>query len=350
MADDGIAFSLQLAGFVSSGAFLGAAVSLNLALLYGTYCYPRAVGLFVVVPYVTYTRVLGRRELGLGARWDAFSRNFLLLRILRRYMRLTVVVHDDLRKGRAKRSGSKTLTKGKEPKDQNYLFAVFPHGTNSDYRILMDGLMDTIFDSENQDSNARPLSVSKVRTLAASILFRIPLVREISLWTGCVDARRSVAEKLLAASYSVLVLPGGQDEQIRTQRGVEQVYLQRRKGFVKLALRYQVPLVPVYVFGASDLYYTSNRWSHVRLWMVKNLGISIPLCWGQWGSPLCPLPVPTTIVFGKPIQVRDMVQTAGSPTHEEVEKVHTIFTEALMELFDKHKEKLGYGDRALKIL
>ncbi|GMF39769.1 unnamed protein product [Phytophthora fragariaefolia] len=39
-----------------------------------------------------------------------------------------------------------------------------------------------------------PLSTR--RHLAASVCFRVPFYREYVLWSGCVDARRSVAEKV----------------------------------------------------------------------------------------------------------------------------------------------------------
>ena len=41
-----------------------------------------------------------------------------------------------------------------------------------------------------------PLSMR--RHLAASICFRVPLYRDYMLWSGCVDARRSVAQKVIA--------------------------------------------------------------------------------------------------------------------------------------------------------
>lgn len=59
-------------------------------------------------------------------------------------------------------------------------------------------------------------------------------MRELSLWSGCVDARRSVAEKLLKQGESLMVLPGGEAEQIMTVRGQELLYIKERKGFIRL--------------------------------------------------------------------------------------------------------------------
>ena len=145
----------------------------------------------------------------------------------------------------------------------------------------------------------------RVRSLVATVLFKLPVVREICLWTGCVDARRSVAEKLLDRRHSLLVVPGGEAEQIRTAYGRERVYLKRRKGFVKLAMRKGVPVVPVYVFGCSDAYRTSHALFGPRNWLVKNLGVCVTFATGKWGSPCCPFPVRHTVVFGRPVDVAE---------------------------------------------
>jgi len=232
---------------------------------------------------------------------------------------------------------SKALQKSENEPDAQFLFAFFPHGTWADYRLLSDGMWYKMF----------PNIGEKIRTLAASILFKIPVVREISLWTGCVDASRAVAEGLLDKGYSVVVLPGGEAEQIRTVYQKEGVYLKNRKGFVKLAMRKGIPIVPVYVFGASDYYYTNQSLFGPRVWMQKKMGICIPLAIGLWGSFLCPLPVKTTVVFGEPLSFK--LKETGSPTDEELNAGHEEFCKSLLLLFNSYKDELGYGDRSLEV-
>ena len=128
--------------------------------------------------------------------------------------------------------------------------------------------------------------------------------------------------------------------------------------FVKIAMKHRVPIVPVYVFGCSDFYRTSSALLSLRLGLVKTLGISIPLAWGLWGSWICPRAIPTTVCFGKPLQLakNDTTTPKGggetSPTisAEELDDGHQKFIDALQELFEHHRQKLGYGDRALEVI
>jgi 1-acyl-sn-glycerol-3-phosphate acyltransferase len=342
----------DLLGFICYCGLMLPAVLLTLALLVGTVMYPHIVGLGVVLPYYTYTLFLDRADIRDGAPWPLFSQHYFIFPILRRFLNMKIIASDELLEADAKakqNTANITSRKGDGNSNDNgnknnkqntpqFLFAVFPHGSNVDYRLLMEGMVyETL-----------PHLAPNIRTLAATVIFRLPLVREFALWTGCIDASRAVASKALRAGRSILVLPGGEAEQIRTVHGKEKVYLQRRKGFIKIALRHGVPIVPVYVFGASDYYHTWFLGYGLRLWIMKKLGICITLAFGLYGSTLCPMPVETTIVFGKPLDVT--IKAAGAPSDKEVVDAHQQFCEALRKLFDKHKKSLGYGDRQLEIL
>jgi len=207
----------------------------------------------------------------------------------------------------------------------------------SDFRVLLQGLLPTTF----------PNVGKKVRSLAASVLFYIPVVREISLFTGCISATRSVATKALERGQSLLVLPGGEAEQLLTKHGVELIYLKHRKGFVKLAMKNNTFLVPVYVFGCNDLFVTKDTFYKQRHWIMKKFGICLPLAKGVLGS-WCPLQVDQTVVFGDPIRFKNY--TDVGPTEEEVNVAHEQFTVAIKKLFDENKKQCGYADRELIIV
>lgn len=328
-------------GFCAFHLLLGAVVMVNLVVLVGTYFCSTWVVLGVLVPYYTYALVVNPCHLKTGARWTNFSQDFALLRYGRRLLNLRVVGNPALKATRSRSQTEAQLhTDAANPQPSHgrpgtqFILGVFPHGLNADFRILVDGLLP----------DAMP--GASVRTLAATILFCLPVVREMALWTGCVDASKQVARRCLRYGLSLFIFPGGQQEQLRTTCGEELVFVQRRKGFVKLALEFGVPLVPAYVFGASDLYRTSHWALWTRLSILKYLGISITLGTGCYGSWCCPLPVDTTMVLGEPIPVSQV----DEPSADQVDRVHAQFVAALQQLFDKHKEEMGYGDRTLEII
>ena len=224
------------------------------------------------------------------------------------------------------------------------IFAFFPHGVNSDFRILMDG--------EMHDAFAKTYEKAPARTLTASILFKLPGIRQLALKTACVDAGRSTATRCLKEGFSLMLCPGGQDEQMETIYGRERVFLKKRAGFVRLALIHNVPVVPAFCFGSSDLYYTSRLAHGLRVWLVRNLRIALPFYSGDWGMFAYPTPrgfpraVPQDIVFGDPISLPHILE----PTKEQVAAAHDTFIAALTKLFDAHKAEYGYPNRKLEVL
>lgn len=375
---------IQLLGFICINGLFCTAIGSSLFVLIHLFRYTNtAITLYCIIPYLTYTQCVPillrqkRDEYTGHKRWKFFSQYFPIFILFRKFLQLNVItpLPKELTTTNKNEDDDDDDESNTQQQQQQFIFGVFPHGVSSDYRILLDGMLYDLL--PNLDS---------ILTLSASILFRLPLVRELSLWTGCVDASRHVAEQILAtntstntntiAKSSLLILPGGEAEQIRTMQGRERVYLQSRKGFIKLAMRYRVPVVPVYVFGVSDAYNTYYNhhptfWYKARYWLMQTFGICLPIGFGFYLSPFCPIPLKHTIVFGKPIPVYNIMKkhntnddddgkdengdsshrtTTTSPTSEELDLAHDQFCIALRQLFDEHKFKLGYGDRELEIV
>jgi len=221
--------------------------------------------------------------------------------------------------------------------DKNYIFAAFPHGAcTAQHLITMTNgcrMLDEVHRGERRD-------------LAASVLFLIPVVRELLLWLGNVDAGASTAHYNLKKQRSLLIFVGGEAEQLMTTRGVHQVFLAKRKGFIKLAIQYGVPLVPVYCFGENDVFYVSKALLPLRKWLMHNWHIGITPFWGRWGSWM-PLRVPLDLVVGEPITV--IQQARETITDEAVDTLHGKFCVALTALFDANKGRFGCANASLKI-
>ena len=280
--------------------------------------------LYAFLPYSAFNAIARFEKEG-GMTFPFFAKYFPLFPILRRHLNLTVELHPELAK--AERKGA-----------AQFIFAMFPHGCGSDFRILLQGMLPSVLPNIHE----------RVRSLAASVLFLLPVLREFTLFTGCISASRPVAERALKAGRSLIILPGGEAEQLMTARRQEKIYLSKRKGFVKLALRQGVPLVPCYVFGSVDLFHTSDLLYAPRHWIMKNFGVCLPLCWGLGGS-LCPLPVKNTVVMGEPLSFKKCADP-DYVTSEELDAAHDEFCVSLKKLFDDNKGKYGVGDRELCII
>jgi len=149
---------------------------------------------------------------------ETFSKTSWLFCTMREYLQLTLHRTDEVQQ--------KLIAV--HPPTGQAIFSFFPHGVNSDFRVLMDGMM--------YDAFAKLYERAPARTLAASVLFKIPFVRKVSLATACVDAGRNTADKVIRNGRSVLVCPGGQDEQLETIYGRERVFLRKRSGFIRKAV------------------------------------------------------------------------------------------------------------------
>lgn len=141
-----------------------------------------------------------------------------------------------------------------------------------------------------------------MRPLSADLMFSLPLVGQLARKSGATLACNEDAERLLGTGELAAVWPEG-------FKGVGKPYSQRYKlqrfgrgGFVASAVRARVPIVPVSIVGAEEIYpLIGNVPSLARFLGLPYLPITPFFPWlGPLG--LIPLPSKWIIEFGEPIR------------------------------------------------
>jgi len=120
---------------------------------------------------------------------------------------------------------------------------------------------------------------------------------------GTVAAGHESAERALRAGAAVLVYPGGDYETHRPSWESSRVDFGGRKGFIRLALKNGVPIVPVVAIGGQETALFLSRGERLarllrldRMFRLKVLPISIALPWGlNVGDMLTHIPLPAKI-------------------------------------------------------
>jgi 1-acyl-sn-glycerol-3-phosphate acyltransferase len=132
---------------------------------------------------------------------------------------------------------------------------------------------------------------------------------------GTVAASPDNARKALESGAALLVYPGGDYEVHRPIWESSKVDFGGRKGFIRLALEHDVPIVPVVAIGGQETSLFLSRGETLakllqldKLFRLKVLPISLAIPWGlNVGDMLghWPLPAKITIEALPPIQLRD---------------------------------------------
>lgn len=95
--------------------------------------------------------------------------------------------------------------------------------------------------------------------LAHSIALKNPFFRWILPRLGAIPANPEIAMEAFKRNYSLLVYPGGEKEAFRSYFERKKVDFYQRKGFIKLALKAKVPIVPLVSIGAHESYFILHR-------------------------------------------------------------------------------------------
>jgi 1-acyl-sn-glycerol-3-phosphate acyltransferase len=156
---------------------------------------------------------------------------------------------------------------------------------------------------------------------------------------GTVAASPANARKALRSGAAVLVYPGGDREVHRPSWQSGRVDFGDRKGYVRLALDQDVPIVPVVAIGGQEtaLFLSQGEWLSKALMLdkllrLKVLPISLAAPWGlNIGDMLGHLPLPSKIVVEAlpPIRLRE--EFGEDP---DVDEVHAHVTRLMQETLD----------------
>ena len=141
--------------------------------------------------------------------------------------------------------------------------------------------------------------------LAYDLLYALPGIGPILRQLGAIPATASGAESALARGAFVLVNPGGDREACRPWTQRNKVDFAGRKGFVQLALRCGVPVVPVVAHGGHHAVMVLARGDRIaRAAGLRRLRVNVfPLLAGfPFGitsalTPPLPMPAHLTLEF-----------------------------------------------------
>ncbi|MEC7949369.1 MAG: lysophospholipid acyltransferase family protein [Myxococcota bacterium] len=167
------------------------------------------------------------------------------------------------------------------------------------------------------------------RGLGDKRIFQTPWVCDFARRIGLVEASPTAGRALLDAGQIVGVAPGGMREALRSSQDRYTVQWERRKGFVRLALRAGVPIVLAACPAADDLYEVyGNRLTD---WVYEQLHVPVPFARGV-GPSLWPRPVRLTHHIAPPI-----IPPRHDPRHEaeQTEALHATALATMQDLMSR---------------
>ncbi|ORX86660.1 diacylglycerol acyltransferase [Anaeromyces robustus] len=213
--------------------------------------------------------------------------------------------------------------------NKQYLFGYHPHGI--------------VCISSNIAFSSEALSISKVfpginiRLATIPINFWVPFWRDYVLMIGyCNCDRKAITGIFKETNHSVVIVIGGANESLYSYPGTYKIILKRRKGFVRIALKNGISLVPVLNFGEVDVFdqiqhkiVTENN-----TLIKKYLGFRLPTFYGRLKLWI-PYSRPINVVTGIPIDCPKI----ENPTDEDIQKYLDLYIAELQRIWEENKDK-----------
>ncbi|CAI5963643.1 unnamed protein product [Closterium sp. NIES-65] len=234
------------------------------------------------------------------------------------------------------------------PTSQRYIFTYHPHG-------LLPAMMAWFF---RTGAWAQLLPGIRPVALVASVLFRVPLLRQLALWGGLREVSRQGFAAAIRDQQAAILCPGGQSELSYHTASSERVVVlcARKVGFVRMALETRSLLVPVFCFGEAALFDNLFDMPSLQRFTYRRFGFPIPfLPIGLFGLLPLPRTSPVTLVVGRPFDPAALLPAplqAGEPcsvTSEQLCAIRDRYYEEVHALFERHKARWGMAHVQLEL-
>ena len=140
--------------------------------------------------------------------------------------------------------------------------------------------------------------------LGHQVAFSVPGVNHFFIPLGALKASHDNGHKVFTMGAKALVYPGGDIDTYRSYRRRNEICFGERAGFVKMAIREQVPIIPVVAAGAQRTFYVIGTFSRLatilgadKLFRIKVWPLALSIPWGLTWFPTPPfLPLPRKII------------------------------------------------------
>ena len=178
--------------------------------------------------------------------------------------------------------------------------------------------------------------------LAHDLVFKVPGIRGMLTPYGTVPASPENMRRALARGAALLVYPGGDHETYRASWHSAEIDFAHRTGFVRLALKHRVRIVPVVSIGGQETALFLGQGEHIARWLHLHRLLRIDVAPVQiappWGVTVLdlpgrlPLPAKISIEVLPPIDLCEELGGPGGDPDEGYELVTGRMQDALREL------------------
>ena len=175
-----------------------------------------------------------------------------------------------------------------------------------------------------------------------------PIAADFAEKIGAIEAHPTIAIDAFNHGASVLVFPGGGKDAFRPFHLWDKIHFAKHRGFIKLALKMNVPIVPWVSVGSHHTLYVLADFAPLLKQLIKKgmpwpyvdpevVPLTLSLPFGLTFGPVPNIPLPRTIYYkiGEPIYLRDQKDANKAYSRAFVDDCYHLVVNKMQNLLDE---------------